>query len=88
MKKLSLLVLLSLSLAASACGAAPATTESTPIPPVVADQTVITEGQLEPIHFAELALNASGLVSEVLVARLEASAARLWKARRPQPHRN
>ncbi len=55
-----------ISLLVAACGSAPATAEATPIPTVVADKTIIAEGRLEPIHYAELALNASGLVSEVL----------------------
>ena len=45
-----------------------ATPEATQVPTVVADDTIIAEGKLEPIHYTELALNASGLVSEVLFA--------------------
>ncbi len=87
MKKFTLFTLFSISLLVAACGSAPTSTEATPIPTVVADNTIITEGRLEPIHYAELALNASGLVSEVffsegdsvaagdVIARLEANEA-------------
>ncbi len=87
MKYLKFFTLAALALAIAACGGAPATAEATPVPTVLADTTIVTEGQLEPIHYAELALNASGLVSEVLftegdivaagdvIARLESSEA-------------
>lgn len=87
MKQIKLLTLVALALSIAACGTAPATATATPIPTVVADTSIITEGRLEPIHYAELALNASGLVSEVLlkegdkvgagdvIARLQASQA-------------
>ena len=56
-----------LGLLASSCSAAPAATatpgaEATISPPSV----IVAEGRLEPIRYAELALNTSGLVSEVL----------------------
>jgi HlyD family secretion protein len=87
MKSIKLIILLVFVLSITACGGATATPEATQIPTVVADNTIVTEGRLEPIHYAELALNASGLVSEVLlaegdkvaagdvIARLEASGA-------------
>ena len=54
-------------LVVSACGTS---TNSNPgptkTPPAIADSGIVAEGHLEPIHFTELALNASGLVSEVL----------------------
>lgn len=62
--KLALPILLALSIAA--CGSAPATSEAPAIPTVIADDTIISEGRLEPVHFTELALNANGLISEVL----------------------
>ncbi len=68
MKHLKLLTLTILALTMAACGAAPtATTEATPIPLVIADDTIIAEGRVEPIQYAEIAFNASGAVSEVLV---------------------
>jgi multidrug resistance efflux pump len=68
MKRLRLLTMIILALTVAACGTAPtATTEATPIPTVIADDTIIAEGRVEPIQYAEIAFNASGAVSEVLV---------------------
>lgn len=78
-----------LGLLASSCGAAPTSTatpeaEATLSPPAV----IVAEGRLAPVRYAELALNTSGLVSEVLkeegaaveagevIARLENTGAR------------
>jgi HlyD family secretion protein len=62
--------LIALSLLLTACampsGASP-TPEATLIPTVLADTTIVTDGRLEPVHFADLALSGSGLVTEVLV---------------------
>jgi multidrug resistance efflux pump len=66
MKSIKLIAFLVLVLSIAACSSAPATAEATQIPTVVADNTIIAEGRLEPIHYTELALNASGLVTEVL----------------------
>lgn len=62
------IVLLSLGLLVSACGAGASPT-ATPeaAPTVVADDTIIAEGRVEPIHYAEIAFSAGGTVSEVLV---------------------
>jgi multidrug efflux pump subunit AcrA (membrane-fusion protein) len=70
MKHLSVLCLvLFASILLSACGAAggQAAAPSTPIPTVVADNVIIAEGHLEPIQYADIAFNANGTVSEVLV---------------------
>jgi multidrug resistance efflux pump len=87
MKYIKFLLFFAIVLSIAACGSAPATAEATQVPTVVADSTIIAEGKLEPIHYTELALNASGLVSEVLfkegdkvaagdvIARLDASEA-------------
>jgi multidrug resistance efflux pump len=87
MKHIKFLALIVLALTLAACGSATATPAATQVPTVVADDTIIAEGKLEPIHYTELALNASGLVSEVLfdegdevaagdvIARLDASEA-------------
>jgi multidrug resistance efflux pump len=87
MKNIKLFAIFALALIMAACSGAPATVESTLIPTVVADTMIVSEGRLEPIHYTELALNASGLVSEVLfkegdtvsagdvIARLEANEA-------------
>jgi multidrug resistance efflux pump len=62
-----ILTILVLSLVLSACGAGTAAT-ATPaaIATVKADNVIIAEGRVEPIHYSEIALNSSGLVSEVL----------------------
>ncbi|HET6847202.1 MAG TPA: efflux RND transporter periplasmic adaptor subunit [Anaerolineales bacterium] len=78
-----------LAILLTSCSATPA---STPTPQVEttasAPAMIVAEGRLEPIRFAELALNTSGLVSEVLrkegdsvqagevIARLENAQAR------------
>ena len=52
----------------SACSAvSTATPENTPIPTVIADKVIITDGRLEPGSYAEMAFNAPGVVGEVLV---------------------
>ncbi len=89
MKTAKFILLVLSSLLFTACGAAPTpAAEATAIPTVLADTAIVTEGRLEPVRYAEIALNASGLVSEVLViegeevgagqviARLESSEAR------------
>ncbi len=56
------------SLVLTACGAPNANAaQATPIPTVIADTSIVSNGQLEPIHYAQIASNASGLISEVLV---------------------
>ncbi len=67
MKHLKLLTLIILALTMAACGTAPATPQATQIPIVIADDTIIAEGRVEPIQYAEIAFNASGSISEVLV---------------------
>jgi multidrug efflux pump subunit AcrA (membrane-fusion protein) len=53
----------------TACGAgSQADAPSTPIPTVVADNTIIAEGRLEPVHYVDIAFNANGTVSDVLVS--------------------
>lgn len=63
--KISLLAIFGLILAA--CGSGTPTPDATAIPTVLADTAIITEGRLEPIRYTEIASNASGLISEVLV---------------------
>lgn len=72
MKTARLILLASVAVLLAGCGAAPTpTAEATAIPTVLADTAIVTEGRLEPVRYAEIALNASGLVSEVLVAEGE-----------------
>jgi len=65
MKSVYMLVFASLLLAA--CGATAAQSTPAPIATVQADDAIIAEGRVEPVHYAEIAFNASGVVSEVLV---------------------
>ena len=70
MKNATLIAIVAGSLLLAACSMGaptPAATEAA-IPTVLADTSIITEGRLEPVRYAEIALNASGLVSEVLVS--------------------
>jgi len=56
------------SLLFAACSSSRAQpTEGAAIPTVSADTSIIAEGRLEPVQFAEIAFTASGVVSEVLV---------------------
>jgi HlyD family secretion protein len=56
----------------SACGGgAEAAAVSTPIPTVQAENFIVAEGRLEPIHYVDIAFNANGTVSEVLVSEGE-----------------
>jgi len=63
-----ILVFAFFSLILAACSAAntPAA-QATPIPTVIADKSIVANGRLEPVRYTQIALNASGLVSEVLV---------------------
>ena len=64
---ITILTILALSLFLSACGAK---TAATPTPAAIAtvkaDNVIISEGRVEPIHYADISLNTSGLVSDVL----------------------
>jgi multidrug efflux pump subunit AcrA (membrane-fusion protein) len=64
----ALMILVSLAVLLAACApAAAATPTAQPIATVKADDVVVAEGRLEPIRYTQLALNANGLVSDVLV---------------------
>jgi HlyD family secretion protein len=59
---------IALGLLLTACGAGgTSATEAALVPTVQADDTIISEGRVEPVRFVEIGFNASGLVSEVLV---------------------
>jgi len=66
--KIILLTVLA-SLFFTACSTSGSSATETPevIPTVIADDTVIAEGRVEPISYADIAFNASGSISEVLV---------------------
>lgn len=63
-----LITLITLSVLIAACSSASGTT-ATPkaAPTTVADSAITAEGRLEPIRYAEIAFNLSGVISEVLV---------------------
>lgn len=66
LKYIAFAILSTLGLLLSACAAGnSAAATPTTIPTVLADKAIIAEGRVEPIHYADIALNASGLVSEV-----------------------
>jgi len=68
MKHKILILFMALSLVFTACSSAGnKAIAPSAIPPVVADSRVLAEGRVEPIHYAEIAFNASGVVSDVLV---------------------
>ena len=67
---ISFVVILGVFLSACGAGGQP-TAESTPIPTVVAENVIVAEGRLEPVHYADIAFNASGTVSEVLASEGE-----------------
>ena len=69
MKHKFLIKLLGISLLVTACTSSGNVNTETPevIPTVVADNTLIAEGRLEPIRYAEIAFGTSGIVNKVLV---------------------
>ena len=67
---LSMLILAGLLLSACGNGDEPAA-EATAIPTVKADNLIVAEGRIEPIKYVDIAFNANGTVSEVLVSEGE-----------------
>ena len=70
-KLLPLIILTSLLFAACSPSIAQPT-EASVVEPVTADISIMSEGRLEPVRFAEIAFTASGVISEVLVQEGEA----------------
>jgi multidrug resistance efflux pump len=70
MKYASLTILISLSLLLGACAAGSAATPTAEVVETVeaVESTIIAEGRLEPIRYADIAFTASGRISEILVA--------------------
>ena len=64
-----LTALMTAAIVLSACGgsAQPSQETATAAPVATADDAITAEGRLEPIRYAEIAFNASGVISEVLV---------------------
>ncbi len=69
MKAIKWIIFAALALTLNACGATAASNQAAPtvIPTVVAPNLIVSQGRLEPVRYTDIALNASGLVSEVLV---------------------
>jgi len=67
MKHRLVFIIIILSLFFTACSSAGNAATPEVIPTVIADNTIIAEGRVEPVQYAEIAFNASGVVSEVLV---------------------
>ena len=67
---ISFFVILGVLLSACGSGGEEAAV-STPIPTVVAENVIVAEGRLEPIQYVDIAFNANGTVSEVLVSEGE-----------------
>lgn len=68
MKYKFLIILMGISLLFTACSPGDNSAATTPeaIPTVKADTFIIAEGRLEPVRDAQIAFNASGVISEVL----------------------
>ncbi len=71
-KFLSALIGLSLLLTACSAGGNPAAAAPEVIPTVLADNSIIAEGRLEPVHYVDVAVNVSGVVSEVMLTEGDA----------------
>lgn len=69
MKNKLLILFLVLGLFVTACSTPGNAATATPevIPTVLADNTIIAEGRVEPVHYAEIAFSASGVISDVLI---------------------
>ena len=69
MRKIMFILFAVLGLALAACSSSAKAPTATPeiIPTVIADDTIIAEGRVEPITYADIAFNASGIVGDVLV---------------------
>jgi multidrug resistance efflux pump len=69
-KMISLIVsMFFVALFVTACGSSGKAATKTPeaIPTIIGDSTIIAEGRVEPIRYAEIAFTVSGVISEVMV---------------------
>lgn len=69
MKNKIIILFVVLSLFFTACSAPGDAATNTPeaVPTVIADDTIIAEGRVEPIQYAEIAFTTSGMVGELMV---------------------
>lgn len=69
MKKILLIALAALVLFITACSTSANASTATPetIPTVIADDTIIAEGRVEPFQSADIAFGTSGVVSELMI---------------------
>src|SRR5512139_3695218 len=65
--KVSFLLLVTSLLFAACSPSAGAATPAATQAPVVADSTIVAEGRIEPVKYADVAFNAGGVISDVLV---------------------
>ncbi len=65
--KIILFVTVTALLIAACSASAAQTPETAMVPTVIADTKIIAEGRLEPVHYADIAFSATGIVSEVSV---------------------
>jgi len=69
MSKVMFIAIMILGLLMTACSTSTDVSTATPeiIPTVIADDTIIAEGRVEPIQYAEIAFTTSGMVGEVMI---------------------
>jgi multidrug efflux pump subunit AcrA (membrane-fusion protein) len=67
-KTISIFVVILGTLLLAACGTAKQDPTATPEAPVIAENVIVAEGRLEPVQFAKMSFNTSGVVNEVLIA--------------------
>jgi multidrug resistance efflux pump len=69
MNRKTFIMLVLISMLFTACSSTGNSASATPevVPTVLADTSIIAEGRLEPVRYADIAFTASGVVGEVLV---------------------
>ena len=69
MNKMVLVTIVALGLLITACSTPADASTATPelIPTVIADDTIIAEGRVEPIQYAEIAFTSTGMIGELMV---------------------
>ena len=65
--KVNFLFLMTSLLIAACSPSAAQPTEATSLSMVAADETIVTEGRIEPVNYGDVAFNAGGAISDVLV---------------------